>query len=194
MNILKLSRSKTREKILRLFFSDVEREYYLRQLERILDLPVGNIRRELLNLEKSGLFKRSKKGNLVYYSVNKSSPIFEEVKSIIFKTIGIEGLIKNALETIKGIKIAFIFGSYAKGEEDSFSDIDLMIIGKPNEDKLMAHILKIEDKINREINYHIFSLSDWKKQTKGKNSFIGNILVQPKIFLIGNQNDLSRLY
>ena len=194
MDVLKLSKSKTRAKILRLFFSDVEKEYYLRQLERILDLPVGNIRRELLNLEKSGLFKRSEKGNLVYYSVNKSSPIFKEVKGIISKTIGVEGLIKSALKDIKGIEIAFIFGSYAKGGEDSFSDIDLMIIGNPDEDSLVVKISKIEEKIGREINYHIFSLPGWKKKIKDKNSFIRNILVQQKIFLIGSQNDLSRLY
>ena len=193
MDILKLTKSKTREKIIRLFFSNIEKEYYLRELERILNLPVGNIRRELLNLKKSGLFKRNKKGNLVYYSVNKLSPIFREVKSIVSKTIGVEGLIKSALKKVSGIEIAFIFGSYAKGKTDSFSDIDLMIIGRPGEDILVAKISKIEKKIGREINYHIFSSSDWKKNAK-RNSFIKNILNQPKVFLIGNQNDLSGLY
>ena len=192
MDIFKLTKSKTREKIIRLFFSDIEKEYYLRELERILDIPVGNIRRELLNLEKSGLFKRSKKGNLVYYSVNKSSPIFEEFRKIVFKTIGAEGLIRKALAKVENIKIAFIFGSYAKEEEDYFSDIDLMIIGNPNENELVAKISRIEKKIGREINYYIFSHLDWDKKIKEKNSFIENISAQPKIFLIGDQNDLSR--
>ena len=194
MDILGLTKSKTREKIIRLFFSDTEKEYYLRELERILNIPVGNIRRELLNLEKSGLFKRSKKGNLVYYSVNKSSPIFEEFKKIIFKTIGVEGLIKKALTKIKGVEIAFIFGSYAKGLENSFSDVDLMIIGEPDENELLAKISEIEKKISREVNYHIFSSRGWKKKIKEENSFIKNITTQPKIFLIGNQNDLSGLH
>ena len=194
MDILKLAKSKTRKKIIRLFFFDPGKEYYLRELERILNIPVGNIRRELLSLEKSGLFKRNERGNLVYYSVNKASPIFKEVKSILSKTIGVEALIKSALKKIKGIKIAFIFGSYAKGKEDSFSDIDLMIIGNPDEDTLVAKISKIEERIGREVNYHILSHSDWKKKVKEKNSFIKNILIQEKIFLIGNQNDLSKLY
>lgn len=194
MDILGLTKSRTREKILRLFFSDVEKKYYLRELERILDLPVGNIRRELLRLEKSGLFKKDKRGNLIYYSVNKLSPIYKEVKSIISKTIGVEGLMKNDLKRIKDIKIAFIFGSYAKQEEDSFSDIDLMIIGNPDEDALIVKVSKIEKKVNREINYHIFSISDWKEKIKENNPFIKNILIQAKIFLIGNQDDLSRLY
>ncbi|MCK4554252.1 nucleotidyltransferase domain-containing protein [Candidatus Parcubacteria bacterium] len=193
MDILKLTKSKTRKKILQLFFSDLTKKYYLRELERILNISVGNIRRELLSLEKSGIFKHEKMGNQVYYSINQQSPIFKEFKKIIAKTIGAEALIKNALKNIKDIKIAFIFGSFAKGEEDSLSDIDLMIIGKPDEDMLIAKISKLESCLSREINYHIFALTDWHKKIKQKNSFLKNILFQAKIFLIGNNNDLSRI-
>lgn len=190
MDILKLTKSKTRKEILRLFFLDPKKRYYLRELERILNISVGNIRRELLSLERSGLFKREKVGNQVYYSVNKEAPVFEEFSKIVFKTIGVGGIIKNAFKKINGIKIAFIFGSYAKGKEDSLSDIDLMVIGRPTEDELISEILKVEKKLSREVNYHIFSLADWKKRIKGDNSFLKNILSQAKIFLIGNENEL----
>ena len=193
MDILKLTKSKTRKEILQLFFLDPTKRYYLRELERILNISVGNIRRELLSLEKSGLFKHEKAGNQVYYSVNKEAPIFDEFSRIVFKTIGVGGVIKNALKKNKGIKLAFIFGSYAKGEEDSLSDIDLMVIGKPSEDKLILEILKVEKKLSREVNYHIFSLADWEKRIKGENSFLKNILSQAKIFLIGDKNELSRI-
>ncbi len=177
MDIFRITKSKTRKAILQLYFYNPEKKYYLRELEIILNFPVQNIRRELLELEKSGIFKREKMGKQVYYFLNKNSPIFKEI------------LIK-----ISNIKIAFIFGSYAKEKEDSFSDIDLMLIGGPDEDKLISKITKIERKINREINYHIFSLTDWKKKIQEKNSFLKNILLQPKIFLIGNKNDLSKIY
>jgi len=193
MDILNLKKSKTRKKIFQLFFSDLTKKYYLRELERILNISVGNIRRELLSLEKARLFKREKVGNQVYYSVNKESPIFEELRKIVSKTIGAGGLIKNVLKKIKGIKFAFIFGSYAKGKENSLSDIDLMVIGKLNEDELISEILKVEKQLSREVNYHIFSLTDWKKKLKENNSFLKNILSQSKIFLIGNKNDLSKL-
>lgn len=193
MDILKLTKSNTREKILQLFFSDPGRKYYLRELERTLNISVGNIRRELLALEKSGLFKREKVGNLVYYFLNTDSPIFEEFKKIVAKTIGVEAMLKENLAKIKDIKIAFIFGSFAKKEEDSLSDIDLMIIGKPDEDLLISIIMKIEKKINREINYHIFSAADWKKKLQDKNYFVENISSYPKIFLIGDKNGLSSI-
>lgn len=86
MNLIGLIKSKTREKILRLFFKNKEKKYYLRELERILKLPVGNIRRELISLEKIGLFKHEKVGNLVYYFLNKSSPFFGVVEDVLLKT------------------------------------------------------------------------------------------------------------
>ena len=90
MDILGITKSKTREALFKLYFSDTNKKYYLRELERILKFPVQNIRRELINLEKSGMFQKEKKGKEVYYFLNKKSPIFNELKKIISKTIGIE--------------------------------------------------------------------------------------------------------
>lgn len=194
MDIFRITKSKTRRAILQFYFYNPEKKYYLRELERILNFPVQNIRRELLELEKSGIFKREKLGKQVYYFLNKNFPIFSELKKIISKTIGVEAQLKAALTKISNIKTAFIFGSYAKEKEDSLSDIDLMLIGSPDEDKLILKIIKIERQINREINYHVFSPADWKKKIKGKNSFLENILLQPKIFLIGSENGLSKIY
>ncbi len=78
-----LLKSKTREKILRFFFKNKEKKYYLRELEKILKIPVGNIRRELISLKELGLFKQKKTGNLMYYSLNKDSPFFEIIEKII---------------------------------------------------------------------------------------------------------------
>lgn len=86
MNLIGLLKSKTREKILKLFFSDVEKKYYLRELEKKLSIPVGNIRRELISLEELGVFKKEKVGNLVYYFLNKSSPFFGVFENIILIT------------------------------------------------------------------------------------------------------------
>jgi len=193
MDILGITKSKTRESLFKLYFSDTNKKYYLRELERILKFPVQNIRRELINLEKLGIFQKEKQGKEVYYFLNKKSPIFDELKKIISKTIGIEAQIKKSIKGLNNVKIAFIFGSFAKEEEDSFSDIDLMLIGKPNEDKLISKITKIENQLGREINYHIFSAADWKKKIKEKNSFLENLLSHPKIFLISNQNELRRI-
>ena len=183
MDLFKITKSKTREKILRLYFSDPNKKYYLRQLEKILDLPVGNIRRELLALHRSGMFKKESVGNQVYYYLNQESSMFEDFKNIIFKTIGIEGTLKKELKKITGIEHAFIFGSFAKNKEDSASDIDLMIVGRVDDDRLVKRISKLESAFNREINYHLFDKEEWSKKLKS-DSFLRAVNKGPKVIII----------
>ena len=190
MDIARLFKSKTRKAIFGLYFSNPEAEYYLRELERTLSIPVSMIRKELLQLEREGVFVSHKKGNLVYYHINKSYPIFAELKSIVFKTIGIQGLLKEAVGKIKGIEAAFIYGSFAKNNENAASDIDLLIIGNPNEDKLVREINGIEKTIKREINYTLYAMKEFKKKKRVKDSFVLDLLENPKIFLVGDENDL----
>jgi len=191
MDILNFSKSKLRSRILQLYFAHPEKKYYLRELERLLKKPVAYIRRELLGLKKSGLFISNFSGKQRYFELNKNYYLYEEIKKIVFKTVGTKGSLKTILENIQNIKIAFIFGSLAKGEEDYLSDIDIMIIGNPDEDKLISDINKLENKLNREINYHIYSSLDVEQNIKKNNSFIKNVLSGQKIFLIGDQNELS---
>lgn len=183
MDIFKITKSKTREKILQIFFADIDKKYYARQLEKILGLPVSNIHRELSSLEKTGLFQKEQIGNLIFYSLNKKSALFDEFKNIVFKTIGAEGTLRKELKKIKGIKRAFIFGSFAKNKEDSISDIDLMIIGNIDENLLIAKISKLEELLRREINYHIWGQKEFEKKAKTE-SFIQTILEEPKIELV----------
>jgi len=181
--MLNLNKSKIRRDILFLFFLEKKNSYYIRELERILGFSAGNIRRELIALKEEGIIDFVKKGNQSHYYLNKKSPIFNEIKSIISKTIGLEFKIKKCLEPITGIKEAFIFGSFAKEKEHSLSDIDLMIIGSIDEDILIPRISKTEELLGREINYHLISEDEWKKR-KDKDSFIKSITSSPVIKII----------
>jgi predicted nucleotidyltransferase len=190
MDVFRITKSKLREELLVLYFTNPNKKYYLRELERILNFSVGNIRRELIKLESTGLFLSENKGNLVYYYLNKSYPLFKELKSIIFKTSGTPKILHTILEKFKGISQAFIYGSFAKGEEREGSDIDLLIIGEVNEGKLVEVISKLERKLQREINYAIYGKEDFKKKKKEGNPFILDIFKRKKIFLIGDENGL----
>ena len=190
MDISKIFKSRTRKELFRLYFTNPDSEYYLRELERILDTPVSMIRNELVNLEKDGMFISKKKGNSIYYSLNKGYPLFDELKSIVFKTVGIQGLLKEAFKKVKGIEAAFIFGSFAKKEEAVGSDIDLFIVGKINETMLLREIKKLEEALKREINYSVFERAEFKKKAKEKDSFIIDLLENPKIFIVGSEDEL----
>lgn len=183
MDIFQLTKSKTREKILQLFFSDPEKKYYLRELERLLKVTVGNIRRELIILEKTGLFKHEANGREVYYFLNKQASFFEDIKNLISKTIGAEGALKKELSGIRGIKRAFIFGSFAKKNELPASDIDLMVIGKVDENLLIDKISQLEKFLRREINYHLIDEDEWQKKRQS-DSFVKAITNNPQIEII----------
>jgi len=189
MDITRIFKSKTRAALFRLYFTHPDAQYYLRELERILSIPVAMIRKELL-LEKEGLFVSSRKGNLVFYSLNKSYPLFEELKGIVLKTIGVAGLLQEIMSKIKGVETSFIYGSYARSEEQAGSDIDLFIIGQVDEDTLVQEIKKVENLLRREINYVIFRRAEYKARKKKGDSFIKEILNGPKIFLVGGVDDL----
>ena len=173
-----------------LFFTNPSQKYYIRELGRLLGYSVGSIHRELLKFQKDGLFNTQKVGNLVYYSLNTRHPLFNELKSIVFKTVGVEGSLKKSLQSIDKIEVAFIYGSFADKKEKAISDIDLMIIGNPNTSNLNEKIMGLEKLLKREINPTIYSLKEYKDKKKSKSGFIMEILKNPKIMLIGKKNDL----
>ena len=190
MDIANIFKSKTRKAIFRLYFTNSDKEYYLRELERLLKIPVSMIRKELQRLEDEGLFKSRNKANLTFFSINKEYPLFEELKSIVQKTIGVGGLLKQLFEKEKNVKIAFIYGSFAKGDEKSISDIDLFIVGNIDESKLVSKINRLEKTLRREINYTLFSQAEFKRRKTQKDSFVKDLLKNQKIFLVGDKNDL----
>ncbi|MDD3628823.1 MAG: nucleotidyltransferase domain-containing protein [Actinomycetota bacterium] len=163
MDIFNFTKSKTRKAILELYFNNPEKKYYLRQLERITGFPVSNIRREMLKLEKTGLFEKEKQGNLVYYFLNTDSPIFNDVKNILDKTIGVEHKLKESLNDLKGLTKAFIYGSFADKTYDTLSDIDIVVSGKIDENELIEKIAALEKRLGREINYLIYSDEEFSR-------------------------------
>jgi len=193
MDIFKITKSKTRTKLLKHFFSNKSEKYYLRQLERILNIPVANIRRELISLEKMGLFRKEKKGKEVYYFLNTDLAVFEEINNIISKTIGTEAVLKRELRKVKGIRVCFIYGSVAKSKEDILSDIDVFIIGEVKEDDILKSVRKLEKELSKEINYTIFTEADLSRGIKEERVLLNDVLKGSKIFLIGDRDGLEKI-
>lgn len=182
--------SKTRQTLLKAFFEAPETEHYTRQLASKYHMSVGTLHRELQKLSASGILKSRKIGNIKLFSLNKQNPIYEEIKNIISKTEGVIKFIKDAISGIKGIKVAFIYGSFAKGDERQDSDVDIFLIGEIDEDQLIIKISNLEKKLFREINYTRYTESEYKNEKKKKISFILEVIKGKKIFIKGDENDL----
>jgi predicted nucleotidyltransferase len=190
--INRLFSSKIRTKLLDAFLSLPKARFYIRELERKINEEAKNISRELKNLESLGLLISEKQGNQKFYSVNEDFFLYSELKGIILKTTGVFGLLKEALAKLKGIEVALIYGSYAAGKEIESSDVDLMIIGKPDLTELNIEISGLEDKLNREINYMCFDREEFEKRKKTKDTFISEILAEEKMILQGSENGIWR--
>lgn len=185
-------KSKIRKEILKLLFSHLNKELYLSEIAKKINASIGNCQRELDKLVKSNILISQKKNNLKMYFVDKKNPFYKELKSIIDKTIGIEGEIKKIIKKISSIEFAFIFGSYSKNEFSNSSDIDLFIIGEVNENKFLSKTKLLEKKFNREINYHIYSKKEFKRKFKN-SSFLQNI-IKNYILLTDNQDEFEKLF
>lgn len=182
--------SKTRQILLKAFFEAPDEERYTRQLAGKYHISVGTLHRELQKLSASGILKSRKIGNIKLFSLNKQNPIYEEIKNIISKTQGLIKFIKDAISGIKGIKAAFIYGSFAKGDERQDSDVDLFLVGEIDEDELIIKISSLEKKLFREVNYTRYTRKEYEKEKMKKNSFILEVIKGGKIFIKGNENDL----
>ncbi len=167
--------TKNQTLILEIFFNHPEKFYYLRELARMLGKKPGVFQREINKLVEDGILESFYRANSRFFHLNKKHPLYGEVKSIFFKTIGVEGSLRKSLAEIKGIKRAFIFGSYPAGRERANSDVDLFVIGQINENILIKTILPLEKKFGREVNYHLMTEKEFK-QKKDENSFIKNVL------------------
>jgi len=183
--------SQVRAEIFRLLFDGRMASIHLRDLQRRSGLSIGTIQKEVAHLKSLDLVVPHRDGNRLYYSANSNHPLYKEIAGMVEKTSGITQKIKEALSTIPGVECAFIFGSYAKGEEKAHSDIDLIIIGDTGLRTLSAKFTALTNKFEREINPHVYSKKSWKEKLRKKDHFIRNVLGEKKLFLIGGEDVLS---
>ena len=182
--------SSTRAELLGLFFNNPDDRFYLREIARHIGKDAAGIKRELDNLGKIGLLAKEKRGVQKYYFANKNSPIFAEMKGLIFKTTGAQGAMKASLSRLKGVKTAFIYGSYARGSEKEDSNINLMVVGPANITELNDMVMGLEEKLKRDIDYLVFDEQEYLKRKDSKDPFIREVLKGKRIFLVGREDDL----
>lgn len=173
-------RSKITKTVLLYFFTNPHLKAYVNQLARTLDLDSGNLSRKLIELEKSGILLSKWEGDQRYYFINESFPLKNEYKKLILQSTGIDTLLKNTLIKFPGIKRAFIYGSYAKGQFDAQSDIDFFVIGNCDELQLQEKLSAIEKKIGRDINTTNITEKEFNNKSQ-KDPFLKNILSNPII-------------
>lgn len=189
----RLFTSRVRVRLLTLFFTHPSEAFYIRQISRLTRETYNNVRQELQNLAELGLTLSERHANATYYRANVEHFLFPELKRLILKTEAVGDRLKEALSTLGDIRVAFIYGSTARGTEVASSDIDLMVIGDVDLDALDRTIDSIEEELGRTVNYTLFTTKEWRERVIQGHSFVTNVLTHEKVFLIGDEDDLSAL-
>ena len=184
--------SRARAQVFRLLFSGLEEELHVREIQRRSGLNDSTIRQELRKLTDLDLISGRKVSNRIYYSANKENPLYQDIQNLVIKTSGFVDVFKDPLQDER-IEIAFIFGSIPKGEINAGSDVDIMVIGDIGLRNLSSLLSGIPDKIGREVNPFILNRAEFRKRLQNKEHFLSSVLRSPKIFIIGNEHDLSAM-
>jgi predicted nucleotidyltransferase len=184
--------SKTQQRVLSVLFGNPERSFYSAEIIARARGGTGTVLRELARLEASGLITARRVGNQRHYQANRESPVFEELRSIIAKTVGVADPLRQALSRVAPkITAAFVYGSVARQEDTAHSDIDLMIVSDRLTYADVYPALESAGKaIGRQINPTIYTRAEFNKRVKGRNAFLTKVLALSKLWIIGSEHDL----
>ena len=187
---------KTRRNVLSLLFGRPDERFYMRQVARMTGASVAAVQHELARLTTAQLVVRTPEGKQVYYRANTESPVFNEIRGLMDKTVGAVAVVRSTLSGLAGegrIDIAFIYGSVASGTYDAFSDVDVMIIGEIKLSEIIPALRVAQDRLGREINPTIYPGEELRMRLTDREHFVTQVMDGPKIILIGSKNDLERL-
>jgi predicted nucleotidyltransferase len=185
--------SGTRQRVLGLLFGQPSRSFYATELIGLAASGSGAVQRELASLAQSGLVTVKAIGNQKHYQANAESPIFAELCGIAQKTVGLAEPLREALVPVaQRIIAAFVYGSVAKKTDTSSSDIDLMLLSdEVSYGDAFAALEAAAGTLGRAVNPTILTRKEFAKRAKAQESFLIRVLEQPKVWIIGGENDLA---
>ncbi len=185
--------STVQQRVLAYLFGQSERSFFATELIKLAGGGSGAVQRELARLAQSGLVTVTRVGTQKHYQANPKSPIFAELCAIAHKTVGLAEPLREALEPLaKRIKVAFVFGSVAKRRDTAASDIDVLVLSdRVDYADLFQALQSAEVKLGRNINPTVYRPADWRRKRSSGNAFVVKVGAQPKLFLIGAEEDLG---
>jgi len=178
-------RSTARQRLLAYYFTNPSVRHHLRDLAKRLGIDPSNLSKELGRLEREGVFRSEVSGRQKYFQLNREYPLFDEVRGIVAKTIGAVPLIAQSLQRVEGIEEAYLYGSFARNQQDAASDIDILVIGEPQGDTLAEAMQKLERQLGREINTTVVSRQEFESRRARKDVFLENVWQNKRVLLIG---------
>jgi predicted nucleotidyltransferase len=133
-------------------------------------------------------------GRHVYFQADPACPIHEELRGLATKTSGVVGLLREALEPLTSrIRVAFVFGSVARGDARRASDVDLLVIGKATLREVVAALRGVEKSSRREVNPVVYPPAEARTRAVEARHLLAAALRGPKVFVLGSEDELARV-
>ena len=185
--------STIQQRVLAYLFGQPERSFFATELIKLAGGGSGAVQRELARLDDSGLVTVTRVGTQKHYQANPKSPIFADLCAIAQKTVGLAEPLREALAPLaKDITAAFVFGSVAKRSDSAASDIDVLILSdRLDYADVFEALQSAEAKLGRTVNPTVYTSATWRKKRNEDNAFVVRLAAQPKVFLIGTEEDLG---
>jgi predicted nucleotidyltransferase len=167
--------------------------YHVRELARLTGTTPGTLHKELARLAEVGLLLRERQGNQVRYRANRECPVFPELAGLFRKTTGLVGVLAEVLRPLQPAPdLALVFGSLARGDENARSDVDLLLIADCTFGAAVKALHPAQEILQREINPVLYTTAEFSRRVEAREGFALNILANPKLFIIGSENDLGK--
>lgn len=185
---------KARRGILGLLYGHPDRPYYLREIVHLTGLGMGHVQRETRRLARAGVLLESRSGRHLYFQANESCPVYTELRGLVTKTVGALEVLRRVLAPLSSrIPVAFVFGSVARAEERSESDLDLMVLGDASFAQVVKAVRTAEGAIGRAINPSVYPPAEFRAKVKRGHHFLHSVLGGAKLFVLGDEDELGSL-
>ncbi|HEY1564692.1 MAG TPA: nucleotidyltransferase domain-containing protein [Gaiellaceae bacterium] len=188
---LPIFRSELQLRLLALMFLRPDRTWTTPELAKRLDATPVTTHREVRRAFDSGLLVREAIGRTYLYRAATDSPLYEPLRLLLERTVGIEVELRRALEDVPGVEAAFIHGSFAsRGKIKPTSDIDVIVLGNADPHALRRRIRQAESQLGREIDVLAYSRAEFASLAESGNSLIRGIIRGPVTPLVGSSDAL----
>jgi hypothetical protein len=183
--------SATQQRVLGLLFEQPERSFYATEIIALAGSGSGAVQRELKRLAESGLVVITRVGNQKHYQADRASPIFEELKSIVDKTVGLSQPLRDVLSGFAAqIRVAFVYGPVAKRDHGQHGSMELVVIGhRMAYAEVVRELQSAEALVGLAIKLSLYTPQEWAGGTQG-GDYVAGTEPRKKIFLIGTMDDL----
>ncbi len=185
----------TRQGVLSATLLRPTRSWYLADLARHLRVRPSSLQRELAMLTDVGILKSHRQGRMVYFQADTDCPVYPELQGLLTKTAGLVDVLRNALNSLTNrITTCFVYGSIARHDETTASDVDLLLVGQLGLADIALPLRRAQESIGREINPKLYRPEEFAKRLAANDHFLKSILKKPKLFVIGTERDLKQLW